>query len=87
MIDDDVEDLLDRVAGARRDIEYAGRRIWLHHQIHDREEIVHVDEIAHRLGAEAAFAGFQPRVECRDRPDREPRARDVGEPQRHERQP
>ena len=86
MVDDDVEHLPDRVPLAGRDVEDAGRRAVGHHEIHEREEIVHVEEIADGLRAEATLAGLQPRVEGRDRADREARTGDVGEPQRHERQ-
>ena len=73
MIDDDVEDFLDRVTRAGRDIEDAGRRAFGHDAIHDREEILHVEKIAHGPRAEAGLAGLQSRVEGRNGSDRESR--------------
>ena len=58
MVDDNIEDFLDRVARSGRDIEDTGRRRLLHHGIHHRKEIVHIDEVADRPRAEATLAGL-----------------------------
>ena len=79
---DGVEHVLDGVALAGRDVEDAGRRVVAQREVHEGEEVRHVEEIANRVGAEARLPGLEPLVERRDRPDGQPRTGDVGEAQR-----
>lgn len=79
VIGDQVEDLLDRVRLAAGDVERADRCPGCDRQVHEGQEIAHVEEIAQRIGTEAALARLEPLVEGRDRADRQARPGDVGD--------
>ena len=58
------------------------QRILGYDALHDVDEVRHVEEVAHRVAAEAFLPGLQALVERGDRPDSKPRPGDVSEPQR-----
>ena len=52
------------------------------HELGGRKEVANIEEIAHRIGTETFPSSLTALVEGRDLSNREPRAGDVGEPQR-----
>src|SRR5580704_1457691 len=86
MVNDDIENLFDGVTRAGRGIEDAGRRAFGHRAVYDGEEVLHIEEVTHRLRAKTGLASLQSRVECWDGTDGKAWPCYVCEPQGDERQ-
>ena len=68
---------------AGRHVEDPGRPSFLQTQVGNRQEIRHIEEVAHRIAAETLLPRLQALVEGRDRANGKTRPGDVGQAQRH----
>ena len=80
-----IEYFLDGMPVAGGHVENTASRIALNDQIHQRNEVRHVEKITHRIAAKALLPGLQALVERGDRTYRQARPGNVRKPKRHDR--